>query len=34
MDARIQEGIIGFLLFVVGKENQTANFIYANEATL
>ena len=27
MDTRLQEGIIGFLLFVVGKENQTANFI-------
>ena len=27
MDTRFQEGIIGFLLFVVGKENQTANFI-------
>ena len=28
MDTRLQEGIIGFLLFVVGKENQIANFIY------
>ena len=27
MHTRLQEGIIGFLLFVVGKENQTANFI-------
>ena len=27
MDTRLQEGIIGFLLFVVGTENQTANFI-------
>ena len=27
MDRRLQEGIIGFLLFVVGKENQTADFI-------
>ena len=27
MDTRLQEGIIGFLLFVVLKENQTANFI-------
>ena len=27
MDTRLQEGITGFLLFVVGKENQTANFI-------
>ena len=27
MDTRLQQGIIGFLLFVVGKENQTANFI-------
>ena len=27
MDTRLQEGIIGFLLFVVRKENQTANFI-------
>ena len=27
MDTRLQEGIIGFLLFVVGKEKQTANFI-------
>ena len=27
MDTRLQEGIIGFLLFVVGKENQTDNFI-------
>ena len=28
MDTRLQEGIIGFLLFVVGKENQTANFMW------
>ena len=34
MDTRLQEGIIGNLLFVVGKENQTANISYANEATL
>ena len=27
MDTRLEEGIIGFLLFVVRKENQTANFI-------
>ena len=27
MDTRLQEGIIGFVLFVVGKENQTAKFI-------
>ena len=27
MDTRLQEGIIGFLLFVVGKENHTSNFI-------
>ena len=27
MDTKLQEGIIGFLLFVVGKENQTVNFI-------
>ena len=27
MDTRLQEGIIGFLWCVVGKENQTANFI-------
>ena len=27
MDTRLQERIIGFLLFVVGKENQTAYFI-------
>ena len=27
MDTRFQEGIIGFLLFAVGKENQTASFI-------
>ena len=28
MDTRLQEGIIGFLLLVVGKENKTANFIF------
>ena len=28
MDTRLQEGIIGFVLFVVGKENQTANVIF------
>ena len=33
MDTRLQEGIIGFLLFVVGKENQQL-ISYANEATL
>ena len=27
MDTILQEGIIGFLVFVVGNENQTADFI-------
>ena len=31
MDIRLQEGIIGFLLFVVGKEKLIS---YANEAAL
>ena len=34
MNTRLQEGIIGFLLFVVGKGNQTANFICKGGKTL